>query len=103
MDINEVSPTRICRTAFERRSNFLGEHHLKRVATDSNHAVDQTRDSNLLRRWPNGIADIDVHVESNRSSRKRSSERDSNSAVTIFLADGLGGSADGIELHAILK
>jgi hypothetical protein len=76
----------------------------KRVAADNDHSFNQTRHVNLLRRRPNGIANVDVHMVSNHSSRKCTSERDANSAVTIFLANGLSGSADGIELlHAILK
>ena len=76
---------------------------LQRVAADNDHTVDQTRDANFLRLRPNGIADVDVHVESNHSSRECSSKCHTNSAEAIFLADGLGSGAIGIELHAILK
>jgi hypothetical protein len=52
--------------------------------------IKQTREANLLRRRPDRIADVDVHVESNDGSRKCSPKRNANSAVTVFLADGFG-------------
>jgi hypothetical protein len=76
---------------------FLGTDHGQRVAGYLDGAAEQPRQGDHAWRWPDGISDVDVHVQVESCGRECRREGDPDAAVLVLIPDGFYGGTISIE------